>query len=361
MILKIITLRKYPELDTLRFLSLTLVIGHHLFFRSNSFLEWFYQHGYLGVDIFFTLSGFIITKSLLSEYQKYSTIHFKNFIIRRMLRLWPTWLLTLAISALIVFYFGRTNPEIMMNLKTKFWHYLFQFGNYSHAFSGKLHTIFSHFWSLSVEEHFYLLWPGLFLLTRSGKKLSTLIFGTIIIGPYFFRVLHQFQGYSHAVNTLSTHTRFDAIAYGCLLAVNFDHLPKIKKALPQLLLWALILITFSVGLALKHSNYNPWIYQLGYSLRGIASMILIYGLLKTPTNWIRKVWANQFLAKLGVLSYGAYLFHFIMLTFIFKLDQNLHMPQMLLFLIATTVIYIPAYLSYRFIELPIDRYKKHFK
>jgi len=361
MILNKIALRKYPELDTLRFLSVTLVIGHHLFFQSNAFLQWFYQHGYVGVDIFFTLSGFIITKSLLSEYQKYNTIHFKNFIIRRVLRLWPTWLMTLVVSVMIVFYFGRTNPAIMMSLKTKFWYYLFHFGNYSHAYTGKLHTVFSHFWSLAVEEHFYLLWPSLFLLTRKGKIQSGLIFGTIIIAPYLFRVLHQFQGLPHAINTLSTHTRFDAIAYGCLLAVNFDRLPKISKPISQLSLWTIIFLTFFIGLTLKHSDYNPWIYQLGYSLRAIAAAILIYSLLKTPQNWIRKIWANPFLAKLGMLSYGAYLFHFIMLTFIFKLDQKLHLPQMLIFILAITAIYIPAYLSYRFIELPIDHYKKKFK
>lgn len=355
-----IKIRKYPELDTLRFVSVTLVIGHHLFLQSNSFLNLFYLHGYVGVDIFFTLSGFIITLSLLKEYEHNHSINFKNFIIRRMLRLWPSWLLTLILSTGLVWYMGLRNSEIKQELLSKGWHYFLHFGNYSHAFLGKLHTLFSHFWSLAVEEHFYLIWPSLLLISIRNKFLTVFSFSTMLIMPYFFRVYHKFETGNNFISTLSTHTRFDALAYGCLLAVIFPKLPTIKKKSSQTYAWLLCLFLFYMGLHLKHTQISPWLDQFGYSLRSIASAWLIYLLLKTPKEGFRKFWSYQILAKLGVLSYGAYLYHFILNTVIFKVNLKFPINETIIFFLATTMIYIPSYLSYLAIDLKIEKIKAKF-
>lgn len=227
MIFKKIPQRGIPELDTLRFISVSLVIAHHLFFKSNPFFEWLSIHGYVGVDIFFTLSGFIITKGILRETEKTNNLNLKKFWMRRIIRLWPSWLLSLFFSSIGVYLVSRNNPELVRVFKERWWHYFLHFGNYSHAFIGKLHTLFSHFWSLAVEEHFYIVWPIAFLTFYRRNYLKIPILSMLIILPYIFRVFHKYQGYENIVNTFSTHTRIDAICFGCILALAWNKIPEI--------------------------------------------------------------------------------------------------------------------------------------
>jgi peptidoglycan/LPS O-acetylase OafA/YrhL len=354
--------RGFPELDTLRFVSVTLVICHHLFFKSDPFLSWLATHGYVGVDIFFTLSGFIITKALLKEYERIETIELKKFWIRRSLRLWPAWLCVLALSCIAVFYLGLNNPDIMAALKEKWWHYFLHFGNYSHAYIGKLHTLFSHFWSLAVEEHFYLIWPLLFLLMRKRESLKWFLYLLLLVLPFIFRVISAKAGYENIVNTFSTHTRFDSLALGCLLGELWPRLPHIENRAKGYALWLAFFFMMAMGLEFKFSD-NILIKQFGFSLRAFASGLLIYLLLKVKPGFIRYVFSLSWLSKIGVLSYGAYLYHFITNTIVFKLldSTKLEVGHYIILVLANVIVYIPSYISYQSIESYFEGMKSRYR
>ena len=137
--------RAFGELDSLRFLAVSLVVLHHQQFQSSGFFRWFTDFGHIGVDIFFVISGFIITLGLLREADKKGKIELKKFWIRRILRLWPTWFIALIASTLITLGLGIENPSLSDAFSAKFWHYFLHFGNYSLSLLGKIHIIFNHF------------------------------------------------------------------------------------------------------------------------------------------------------------------------------------------------------------------------
>lgn len=355
--------RSIPELDTLRFFSVTFVTLLHLFFKENFVLEWFSKHGYVGVDVFFTLSGFIITKTLIKEYDATQTINLKKFWIRRVLRLWPSLYLALFLSIILTYFFGGKNKEILEVLSQRWWHYFLHLGNYSNAFLGKIHTLFSHYWSLAVEEHFYLVWPLLFLSIRRSPKRRKVIFFLIFILPYLFRVFHKINGAENIINTFSTHTRFDSLGYGCALAFIYDYIPSLRSKFVIVSLYIVFILIMWMGLELKYSEVSFWLSELGHTLRALAAALLITLITKTPVNNLRGFWRNTFLSKLGILSYGVYLFHFHTNTVLFFVIKklNLSFSQISLALIACALPYLPAYLTYRYVDQYFEKYKDHFR
>lgn len=358
----LIKVRSIPELDTLRFIAIFLVIGHHAFFTDNFFLSWLSRHGYVGVDIFFTLSGFIITKSLLSEYEQNGTIELKKFWVKRIFRLWPNWFASMILSSCILYIFALKNLEIMEAIKNKLWHYFFHFANYSQALNGKLHDIFSIYWSLAVEEHFYLLWPLIFLYIIKFPKSKNFLFLIFLLFPYLFRVLHKFQGFDDVINTFSTHTRFDALMFGCILAFIWKKIPNYKGKFENYFLIATSLVTMFIGLQLKFYDGSYFISQLAHTFRALSTFTFIIFIIKGSGTILHKLFKSKFISKLGVLSYGAYLFHYIINVFIFKFlsIKNLQINQSIIFIGMIISTHIFSFISYKFIELPFIEYRKKF-
>ena len=358
--LKSIELRKFPELDSIRFISIFLVVLHHQFLTQNMFLTWLGSYGWVGVDLFFVLSGFLITNLLKAEYKKTNTIQLKNFWLKRMIRLWPSWLFTQAITFPIVYYFSRNDNVLREILYHKFWHYFLHFGNYSYAYFGKLHTLYGHFWSLAVEEHFYVLWPILLLTIFKKPKCATPVLLTMVFIPYGFRVFHIFNNDVYAVIKLSTHTRFDELIWGCVLALNFDKLPKLT-------LWSEFFVTifmillFYTGLQiLDHSKMTPYFSEFNFTLIGIACCLFIWIAVNGSQKGLRKILQTSLISKLGILSYGVYLIHVLTNTFIYGLIKNFSagMDQNLIALINFVIPFFPAYLMYMYIDKKFEVMKK---
>lgn len=361
MFLKSISIRDYKELDSIRFLSIFLVVLHHQFLDQNSFLTWLKTYGWVGVDIFFVMSGFLITTLLLKEYQSENKIAFKKFWIKRIFRLWPSWLITLTISSALVYKLGQNNSEISNELKNKWWHYYLHFGNYSHAIFDKLHTLFSHFWSLAVEEHFYLVWPVLFYIIHRFKKSSLLIWIILLFAPYVFRIYHFNQIDSYAFIKLSTHTRFDELIIGCLLAHIYPKLESNLKPTTEVLLSILTLLFFYLGLhVLHHEKIVFWLSELCYLFIGFASSLLIIISLKGNRWGIRKLLQINFISKLGILSYGVYLVHFITNFLFYGLLKkfNTQLDHNLIALFTFTIPFVPAFFLYKFVDLPFGKIRE---
>lgn len=355
-------LRKYPELDTIRFIAVTLVVSHHLFYDSNLFFSWNKEYGWVGVDIFFTLSGFLITSILLNEYQETKTINLTSFIYKRMIRLWPSWLIALSLSFGIVYSFGLRNNELAQDLFTKFWHYLFHFGNYSHAWIGKIHTVFSHYWSLAVEEHFYLIWPCLLAFTASSKKKLMGVFTIMLVLPYLFRVYHAQQGEIEAVVTFSTHTRIDSIVWGCLLAYIYPTLKKLTFRSEFIISLVMLLLFYcSLTFLTKNHEISAWLSESGRSFISIASVLLIIIAMKGNIYGLRYLLRIPILSWLGIMSYGVYLFHFHTNTLFFGLlsKSTFKLSELESSLFVYTLPYIPAFLTYYLIDKKLHKFKKN--
>lgn len=208
-------------LDSLRaFAALSVVIFHYnyFFFKSmpqTGLVHFYYSvldFGWLGVDLFFVLSGFLITRLLLQ--QKNSEKYFKNFYIRRALRIFPLYYGVLVLYFVLPLLLGRGSPashEVSAN-QIWLWTYL---SNFPHPLPelGDL----GHFWSLAVEEHFYLFWP-LIVYTSSPRRIQTICISTIAA---VFALRFGMHGFGFDMNYLGKNSfcRIDTILFGAWLAV----------------------------------------------------------------------------------------------------------------------------------------------
>lgn len=357
-----INLRTKPELDTLRFISIFLVVLHHQFLTDNSFFVWTKNYAWIGVDIFFVLSGYIISSALLVEFNKNKKIDLKKFWIKRAFRLWPNLYFTLLISTPVLWYFGKNNPQIMESLKNLYWHYFIHVGNYSHAIYGKLHTLTSHFWSLSVEEHFYFLWPITLMILMRSKKVLYIGIALLFLLPLAFRIYHAANGASYEFIKLSSHTRFDEIIFGCLIAF----LPNPKKPMSRVLdtfLWIACICLFYIGTTVLDDRTTAYpLAAFNFTILSLASGLLIYlAEFGHPKGW-RVFLKNNFLSKIGILSYNIYLIHFLVIIVFYGLNEKIfHIKNDL---INSTLVFtasvVFSYWMYILIDLKVHKYRERF-
>jgi Predicted acyltransferases len=297
-------------LDGLRGLAILLVLLGH-FGLTKMYLAFF------GVTVFFFVSGFLITKLLIYEFQKQGAIQLKEFYLRRIFRLYPA-LIFMLLSVLIILFIHRFQvlaPDIMAGL--------FYFTNYYLVYLRPEHIPDNYLlvsrilWSLSVEEHFYLVFPLLFAICfrLGGKKFLT----GIAIALLVFLAIRIFsvQGLNPTrameVTYFPTHTRGDSILYGCLAALLIYSTKSswyLRMLRSQVVFWvAVALLGFSLV-------YRDAFFQntLAYSLAGIGFFFAIPSFsFANETGFVRRLIDNKFTVYVGKLSYSLYLFHWIAL------------------------------------------------
>lgn len=358
--LKKLALRPVPELDSLRTISILLVVMFHQYPVGNAVYEWLKSYGWIGVDIFFVLSGYIITNLLLKEFSKSADIKLKRFWIKRAIRLWPSWSLMLMLYFAMIYVWLRKIPATEIAFKHNWWHYVCHFANYSNAYWGRIHTVISHFWSLSIEEHFYLVWPILLLLILKSKINKAFIFGFLLIIPYSIRILYASKGYDLNISYFSTETRFDELLMGCIWAYYSENIPKINYFV-EIILTILMLVLFHLGLTLHGNNlFNYYISSLDYVLIGLGALILIYIATKGGKYGMKYFLKNEIMSKLGILSYGVYLVHPMISYFVHGFNHrfNFNLSVTSLLLINTIVPFFMAYALYIQVDQRFSKFKK---
>ena len=340
-----------PPLDGLRGLAVLLVLGIHAQCAA-------FGGGFLGVDIFFVLSGYLITSLLLHEHAETGRIDFGAFYVRRALRLLPALVLTLVLAVLMEWHRGHlTRYEIVRNVAAA----LFYVGNWVRALTDISLSKLDHTWSLSIEEQFYLVWPGVFWwLMRWGKPsrvIKLLSAGILSIALYrawlywpdhFARVYFGFD------------TRVDAMLSGCLLAclLYWQRLPEAARwsALTRWL-WLPLLLAFAwlVG----SSDYGQARYPLGlFTVVALGTALVIAEITLRPTGWLARSLCFTPLRYVGKLSYGLYLYHFVIFsTTPPPIPQPIPARQLADF-VATFAL---AAVSYHFIEQPCLRLKTRWQ
>ncbi len=358
------------QLDSIRAFAVIFVILTHWF--PQAAFKQYVDLGGTGVDIFFVLSGFLITGILLESRRSVELgastvtkgIIIRNFIVRRVLRIFPIYYLLI----LILLVFDNVLKSSMREDVVYYATYIQNFLFYERQSwpGGKL----AHLWSLAVEEQFYLFWPWLMVFVNSKYIKHTILF-FIILGftsNYIFKLLLEKK---ELINIL-TPTCFDGFGVGALMAYyNTNHKAYFQRGKLIKIFSLIALVLLSINLITE----NRWIPN-----RTIVSFftgaLIIYCLLPS-TDVIKKyVFGNSLLIFIGKISYGVYLYHnFIPLYwkgFIHMLDQrslkvpfvNIWIPagyeNMFLLTQSALLLLLISYLSYRFIESPILKLKSRF-
>ena len=331
------------DIDGLRAVAIISVIIFHFCNLLPS--------GYIGVDIFFVISGFLITKIILQE-QGAGHFSFVNFYSRRILRIFPALFLMLSVSfafaALVLntkdmIWFSRSLHYSSLQISNFFFQRTVNYFDANEGFEPLVHT-----WSLAVEEQFYLLMPAIviFLLRFKNKKNAS-FYGIIALSLISLIVSQILVLTNQKIAFYSLLSRFWELGIGCLLA--FD---KIKissdKANNSLSLFGLVLILFS-AFALNYS-YFPGLLAI-FPCFG-AALIILTG--RNNKTFAAKLLSNELFVFIGKISYSLYLWHLPLLTLYKKYQGNSDLNLIENFFLITVLIII-SILSWKFVELPFRK------
>ena len=308
--------RQIPALDGLRGIAVLLVILHNTnVFPDHPGWAWplaaLATAGWIGVQLFFVLSGYLITNNLLAS--RGADNYYRAFFGRRVLRIFPLYFLALVLFLLVLPQLLSLSPEISASYAHQRWYWLF-LNNWTQP-SGQAVYWFPHFWSLAIEEQFYLVWPFLIaLLPERRVALASLI---VLLAACLLRVVLYRAGCNTDMIYMYTITRMDALAAGALLAALADHTATqamlARRAVTLLTLAAVILL----GGALAGGLYNmhkPGTIYVGYAALTVAFAILV-GVCASETRQSSRPAALQWLLEpnwlraMGKYSYAIYIIH----------------------------------------------------
>lgn len=340
-----------PSLDGIRALAFSIV------FLAHAGLGGVIPGGF-GVTIFFFLSGFLITTLLRKEFGQTGTIHLGQFYVRRILRIFPPFYITLTILVIATLV-GLLPGEVVMAPIAAQAAFL---ANYYvlFAISGTRSLAGSEvFWSLAVEEHFYLIFPFLAipLLRRMTGRAQAAILSVACLGFLAWRCLLVFSFQVSEYRTYaSSDTRMDSILFGCILALWCN--PVVDPPLRLSSRSKLAIYGASLGLIFFCLVYREALFRetFRYSLQGVALLPLFYFAVAEPDRpWFR--WLNwRWIRFFGILSYSLYLIHFSALQMVLYLLPDLSLP-----LQATVALVLSFFYSsclYHAVERPLARLRK---
>ena len=369
--------RHYPALDGLRGVALLSVFIAHFYsmIAPDSVLTW---GGWLGVDLFFVLSGFLITGILFDSLPQ--PRYFRNFYIRRALRIFPLyytpWILFLLLTPWVhplwtrfdiarVFYYGNLmsfeaarHPEIQAGG----FMFFFPKGHFTGFNDGAL-------WSLCLEEQFYLVWPMLIFLLRDRRRIMSVCAVGIVASLALNTALSLWATRVHADREFlyeATYTHASPMLFGAWLALWIRGRTAGRAVSPGVY-WTLILAPACVlfgSLALFVKSFDavhPVVVTYGYTCSGLMSLGIVLAAIQQD-GLLKRIFSLRWLTGIGTVSYGLYIIHgYLMGAFRHHVDFfQRHGIALLMPVSALLVTYLLALLSYRFLELPFLRLKDRY-
>jgi peptidoglycan/LPS O-acetylase OafA/YrhL len=377
--------RYQPALDGVRGVAIALVVLFHypwgvrdpnVLFGNNPV-----HGGFLGVDAFFVLSGFLITTLLLQEHAKFGGVNLRRFYARRAFRLVPALLVLLVIALFLHFWLPANDgnrPETSGLLGV-----LFYVANWVNIYRPKALGITADTWSLAIEEQFYLLWPiVLVLLLRKRVRTAAIAAVTLVglaasaaWGAYYWyhrfgtRPADDFTAFIRGFGRLGvwnriyfgSDTRASTLLTGSLTAIIlFAVMPRLG---PRARMWigAASVGAFVVcALIVAHARVvvSDWLPEWGFLAFSVGTAVVVAGLVVVPHGVPARLFAFAPLAWIGRRSYAIYLFH--QLVFAYLSRSRVHLSPQLSFGFQLVAILVVAELSHRLVEAPMLRRKRRF-
>lgn len=354
----------YPGLDGLRGVAILLVVFYHNFGFSRYFF-----FGWIGVDLFFVLSGFLITDILLKTL--HSPGYLKNFYVKRVLRIFPLYYASLVIFLILLPRLENFPLDFSYYTDNQgwFWTYL---QNWLLIIKdpGTTTTAIQHYWSLAVEEQFYLVWPWVILILKKPKYLLVLAGFLLlaVIGTRYYLWTMQVKDLNYF--GLYTFTRIDGICIGSMLAIlQFMRSPFLNR---NFTIVVLVLAGFNFLFYFFNRNNQfsfPYLAIVGYTTFAIMFALLIHETVLGENKLVNIVLGNPILRFFGNISYGLYIFHWPVYLLLYGFTEDLirhsftvsaHTTALLVSIILTLLGIIISVASYYGFERYFLKMKKAF-
>jgi peptidoglycan/LPS O-acetylase OafA/YrhL len=373
--------RYIKGLDGLRAVAILWVMFGHISSSLNWPVTEFFQKpfnllqnmGWVGVQLFFVLSGFLITRILMTDKGK---PHFlRNFYIRRSLRIFPIYYLMLVLFFILLPLLGSFPSWLGNAVNDQLWYWLY-LQNWIRAFSDQ--GALAPYWSLAIEEQYYLIWP-LMILSLNPKQLKFVCFLMILSAPVFRTGLYHYMPLWFDVENIGkaaaynfTFARWDAIAIGSLIAlyVGSDNELKMMKIAKYVFVLGSIIILIQLAVLSNFTSVAPGIGMLNQTTISLvfgSIIVLVY--FSKQSHWFVNLLEYTPIKSIGKVSYAMYLFHLPLAVIwinYWSLDFSNHssfVTLLLVFLhysILVVVTYLLAQISWKIFEHPILRFKDRF-
>jgi peptidoglycan/LPS O-acetylase OafA/YrhL len=347
-----------PSLDGIRAISVLIVVLGH------SGLEAIVPGG-LGVTIFFFLSGYLISTLMLAEHERTGAINILNFYARRVFRLMPPLIVSLAIA------YGLTYSGLLAGAITSkgLAAQLLYFANYYGLFFDTGNTIpegTGILWSLAVEEHFYIFYPLLMtLLLGSALRPRTIgaLLGVVCLVVLAWRIdLVQSPGFVSNRTYYASDTRIDSIVYGCILALVANPVRQLHRPGSMSLAQWTVLATAAAAMLLTLLYRDPTFRETTrYSIQGLALMPIFYFAVRFSDNQLFRYLNSPWAITLGTYSYTIYLIHYVVIRSIDKNFPAVAAKSFILFPTALVISIAYAAAVERFVEPYFRQLRRKFR
>lgn len=336
-----------PELDGVRGIAILAVLAFHFggpiyYLLPFKWIVTVVTSGWAGVDLFFILSGFLITRILLES--RGTAHYFRNFYARRILRIFPVYILVVGAFFWIALPIAHAHGKItQMNYGEQAWYWLF-LENWRVGLGYNDGAELPHLWSVAVEEQFYLMWSV--IVAFFGGRYFVKISVVLLVLVFIFRLGLYSHGISEEFIRQNTFTRLDGLLAGAILAASPAICRRASKAAPVFLV---------IGMVLLFWQHWP---KLLFFTNAIAFATLVARAAQGGFKLLR----SRVLRSFGKYSYAIYLFHFIIIQLFGRLQGRFaRIPWALLALFGGVGIsYGLAWLSWRWLEYPCLRLKRYF-
>jgi peptidoglycan/LPS O-acetylase OafA/YrhL len=340
------------ELDCIRGIAILAVMGYH-FHTVHTGYTWVHfieyplkSFGHEGVNLFFTLSGFLVGGLLLRQYAQTGRIGARRFIVRRIFKIWPAY------YALILFHLilGRHPRDTFL------WQNLTHMQNY-------FGTSIAQTWSLAVEEHFYLFLPALLILLahfRLRANALIAVMAALCVVVFSSRCIAVAHGDLEGAFNY-TQYRMDSLLIGVMLATIYWMKPEVWRGFAAKKRWLVGVVALLVAWLAFATPHIALDESVGYTIQAIGYCALIMLVLEHSGS-LRTSWVYRGLAWLGVYSYGIYLWHSLALApadYLIRKADALHVPPLVAWPVVLgaefAIAIVIGYLTTRAIEFPFLR------
>jgi len=338
-----------PALDGLRGAGALLVMCAHYYGLFGLY------SGMLGVNIFFVLSGFLITSLLMKEIEDTGTIRIGNFIVRRILRLVPALVAMVMIYGIFDLVIGIRPPDLV--IKAMLTSLAMYASNWVRALDLWNMVEFGHTWSLAIEDQFYLVWPLVLLfLARAGRitAIIVVLIGVVALQSNRYAALISGNvpiGYIDA----ATHYQMDALLIGAIPAFLVHY--NINRT-------ALLYAAAAACAVLTAIAIDPRNYMFKQPAVVMSVSIILLHLRLNKDSFIHRALSVKWLTYSGKISYGLYLYHYPMWFLTvhnYGQDWDTRYKQIICLFILTPITFFMSWASYKYLEEPFLRLKKHFR